>query len=268
MRSSVIAILIIASAAAAARGGELSRVRRMALLDEAEQAFQAAVNARNDWEAEANFRKAANAYQQLVDDGVRNGRLYYNLGNTYFRLGEPARAILNYRRALRLMPGNGRILNNLRFARTQVQDKIEMSGKRALARSLFFWHYETSLKARSMAALFFYVLVWGLALAAILLRRRSVRRMLVGAVAVTIALGVSCLVSSLYHDTEGVITAEKVVLRKGSGLSYKEKYEAALHAGAEFSVIEERGTGRNRWFHIKLADGKTGWIPASACELI
>ena len=268
MRKTIIAILIIASAAAAARAGELAPMERVALLVEADKAFQDAVNSENDWEAEANYRKAINAWERLADDGIRNGRLHYNLANTYFRLGEPALAILHYRRALRLMPGDSRIISNLRFARTRLHDKIDVSGKRALARSLFFWHYDTSLKARSISALVFYVLVWVLLAAVIFLRRRALRWMLAGAVAVTIALAASCLVSGLMRSDEGVVTAEQVTIRKGSGLSYEPKYEAGLHSGAEFTVIERRGTGRNCWLHIKLADGKAGWIPASACEII
>jgi uncharacterized protein YgiM (DUF1202 family) len=55
-----------------------------------------------------------------------------------------------------------------------------------------------------------------------------------------------------------------VVVRKGNGISYEPQYAEPLHSGAEFSVEEQRAS----WYLIRLSDGKTGWIPVDAAELI
>jgi uncharacterized protein YgiM (DUF1202 family) len=34
--------------------------------------------------------------------------------------------------------------------------------------------------------------------------------------------------------------------------------------GTKLELIEEGGTGRDRWFRVKLASGQVGWIAASA----
>lgn len=51
--------------------------------------------------------------------------MYYNLGNSYYKIGEIAKAVLNYERALLLQPGNSDIRANLEVARAKTIDKVE-----------------------------------------------------------------------------------------------------------------------------------------------
>jgi len=259
-------ILLIAVAAACAQAGEISRLKQAALLDEANTAFQKALDSKDSREAVASYRKGIAAFESLIAGGCRNGKLYYNLGNAYFRTNDISRAILNYRRSLRLIPGDSHVRENLKYARSRTQDKIETSGKSALIRNLFFWHFDMSLRSRTIAAIVFYVLVWALLIAAVIVRARWLRWPIIGAVALTLALAASCAIDhySRSHHLEGVITAEQVTVRKGNGISYEPQFKEPLHSGTEFSVIEVRGT----WLHVGLADGKTGWIQASAAEII
>ena len=51
--------------------------------------------------------------------------MYYNLGNSYYKAGEIAKAVLNYERALLMKPGNSDIRANLEVARAKTIDKVE-----------------------------------------------------------------------------------------------------------------------------------------------
>ena len=82
--------------------------------DEARQILRDALNAfddavarvqNNPTEARELYRRAAASFEALTTAGLRNAALEYNLGNTYFRLDELRRAIVHYRRALRLDRG-------------------------------------------------------------------------------------------------------------------------------------------------------------------
>ena len=66
------------------------------------------------------YAQAAQAYQQLVNQGYGDGALFYNLGNAHFKQGDYGRAILNYRRAQQLAPRDPDIETNLALARAQV----------------------------------------------------------------------------------------------------------------------------------------------------
>ena len=50
-----------------------------------------------------NYNIAIENYKQLLENG-KHADVYYNLGNSYYKMGDIARAILNYERALTLKP--------------------------------------------------------------------------------------------------------------------------------------------------------------------
>jgi tetratricopeptide (TPR) repeat protein len=72
------------------------------------------------WEAanaayqHGKYEEAKVDYLQLARTGQHSADLFYNLGNVWFKLGDPGRAILNYRRALLLNPGLVEAGSNLR----------------------------------------------------------------------------------------------------------------------------------------------------------
>lgn len=61
-----------------------------------------------------DYEGAVQLYQSLIDSGVRNVDVFYNLGNTYYQLGDNGRAILNLSRAQELNPRDAGIDHNLR----------------------------------------------------------------------------------------------------------------------------------------------------------
>ena len=73
--------------------------------------------------ADGRYEEAATLYQSMLDEQP-NATLYYNLGNTRFKQGELAQAILNYERALRLRPNYKDAQYNLAFAQSRIVDNI------------------------------------------------------------------------------------------------------------------------------------------------
>ncbi len=70
------------------------------------------------------YDKAIEIYESVLKSYGDSYELYYNLGNSYFKIGKMAPAILNYERALLIKPGDGDIRFNLEMAKQQT-DKIE-----------------------------------------------------------------------------------------------------------------------------------------------
>ena len=51
----------------------------------------------NQFYKEGKYLEAIKAYEEIVDDGgLESGAIYYNLGNSYFRLRNLGKTILNY----------------------------------------------------------------------------------------------------------------------------------------------------------------------------
>src|SRR4030067_3096290 len=64
-----------------------------------------------------NFNSAIQSYHQLLDKGIKEATVYYNLGNAYFKARQLGKAILYYRKALKLAPRDKDIKTNLNFSR-------------------------------------------------------------------------------------------------------------------------------------------------------
>ena len=248
--------------------GDLDPGQHQQILDEAQAEYdRAAGMLRNDpAEATEAFRRSAAQFQLLVDDGIRNGELYYDLGNAWFQSGDLGHAIANYLRAERLMPDDPRLNANLAYARSQVRPQISDDGHEALLRRLAFWHDYWSLQAR----------LWGFGLTWLILRgalcARSLRRYpgwnyLAGtAAACSVVLGVSALwdIGIDSGQTRGVLVGDQVVVRKGNADSFSPQFEEPINRGVEFEVLEVRPD----WLHIELGNGEQGWIQTDDAEIV
>jgi tetratricopeptide (TPR) repeat protein len=214
------------------------------------------------------YTKAILLYEKIIDQGrVRNARLYYNLGNAYFltdRLGE---AILNYRRALRLDTSDPNIRNNLDFARSQRIDKVVVEAEKRVLETLFFWHYDFSLRTKVLlACLFFAVLCVTVTLVLWLGRGPALTTAAVIAAVfwVGFSASVAAEASARSAVAYGVVTAPEIVARQGDGPSYPPSFKDPLHAGTEFELLGQRPG----WLHIKLLDGSEAWVPDTAAEIV
>jgi len=162
-----IAVCVVATSWASALAG-MSRARRAEVFYQAQGAYErgAQLTATDPNGAERLLREAANGFQALVDDGGVNGRLYYNLGNTYLRLNQVGSAILYYRKAARRIPDDGRLAEGLRVARSVRRNDIPVTGQTALIRALLLWHYRTTLRGRAAVGIVAYVGFWLIAISA------------------------------------------------------------------------------------------------------
>jgi len=253
---------------ASASGAELSGPQRLQTLLEAQQAFDRGAELRRTHPAESSdaFRRALQKFRLVIDSGLINGRLFYNLANAHLQLGELGPAILNYRRAERLIPGDGAVEANLRYARDLRRNRIADSGGAALLRTLFFWHYGISLRTRLMLAALLYGAVWTLMLLRLFVGRLrwGLAIVPVAALCATLMISVAYEMNRSARTREGVVMVNDVTARKGNGDGFEPQFNEKLNEGVEFRLREHRGD----WLNIELPDGKTGWIRAREAELI
>ncbi len=240
-----------------------------ASLSEAESLFRQAnecAGSRPD-EARDLYKKAALRFERIVrEGGIENGAIYYNIGNSYFRMGDIGRAILSYRRAGEYLPNDPNLRQNLEYARSRRMDKIEERQKTKVLKTLFFWHYDFSIRTRSICFAVSFVLMWAFALLRLYVRRASVTWGIGVCASLALLFAGSLLVQAVGERKEkpGVVVSPVVVARKGDSESYEQSFKEPLHAGTEFCVIEDRG----KWYNIQLADSRRCWVPVEDVELV
>ena len=239
------------------------------LFNQANQFFREANTTTNDPDrAQKLYEKAILNYEKIIsDDRIKNSKLYYNLGNAYILKDDLGRAILNYRRAERLDKADTNIQKNLAFARSRRIDTVEVKTEERILETLFFWHYDFSIKTKFLVTCICLAIVC-MSMTVMLWRDKYapwvVTAMICGLLTVSFLASVVVETRSRANTICGVITHQQVVARQGDGPNYPESFKDPLHAGTEFDLLERR----SGWFHIMLSDDSDGWIPDNAAELI
>jgi tetratricopeptide (TPR) repeat protein len=210
-------------------------------------------------ERSEKIRQAASLYERIVTEkGIRNGHLYYNLGNCHFHLGQLGRAILNYRRAEKLIPNNADLKQNLRSARSLRMDAIGRSQARSIYQTLFFWHYRLGLGAKLVLFSVAFSIIWMILLLRLFFPRVRLQWFLSLSLLFATLFGASAGIESVVAKTvqSGVILAESTVPRKGPGESYAESLKEPLHEGTEFRLRDRQG----EWVQVELENGLVCWL--------
>lgn len=265
----ILAALVLTTGRAVAQAPEsLGRHQRAAVLDKALGDFDeglALLESEPD-QAAQRLRAAAEGFEAVIRSGVNNGRLFYNLGNTYLQLDRLGPAIANYRRAERLIPGDEQLKTNLACARGLCRNQIALQGSKTLVQTLFFWHYRVPLPTRFFCALVLYVLFWLVLIVRPFLPQLGLRLLVVVLAVGWLTFGLSAAVEWRFQSrtVAGVITADEVDVLKGNSAHYEAQFRQLLYEGVEFTVIEHR----DDWLRIELPDGNTGWIRTNQAELI
>lgn len=225
---------------------------------EANQAYQ-----------KGDYDLAKRSYLNCIEQGVGTASVYYNLGNTYFRMDSIGKAILYYESALRLDPGNSDIRYNLDHAESRKMDQLDSElEENPVLHGIFLIHHGWSLKTQLLVLLF---LSWLAAfLLFVLLRVRHPKRRLWAMVglAVVVALGAPGVLSAGYKiwvlETvqKGVVTVRATDVYSGPGKQYQVLNE--LHEGTSFEVLSVKG----EWVSIKVDNRIGGFVQKNEIGLV
>ena len=229
-------------------------------LETAQGMFRAATN-------EAMYAEAAQQFDYLVtEEGIRNGQLFYTLGNCWFMAGDPGWAILNYRRAETYLPRNADVQHNLKSTRALRVDLIPEREPHPLAAKLLGWHFKTSAALRGGLFSFCWLVLWGAWFWVQHSTKKTAQICVISAGLLSAVLLSSLATEAImkHRSPPGVIISEEVLARKGDGERYAPAFQEPLHSGTEFLQLE----ARKSWWNIRLADGQTCWIPAHAAETV
>lgn len=218
---------------------------------------------------DGKFSDASAAWTSIEESGQKSTKLYYNLGNAWFKQGNYPKAILNYERALRLDPSYSDARYNLEFTSNFVQDKIEPVPEfilKSVARKVCY-----VMGSNAWAVIFLVLLAAALVMGLLFLLGSSVGKRRAGFYCgiVLLLLSAGALSFSVWQKSDSVKTDTAIVMSpvssvKSSPSSGSSKDLFVIHEGTKVTILDEVGS----WKNIALADGRQGWIPASDIEII
>ncbi|MGB8352946.1 MAG: tetratricopeptide repeat protein [Chthoniobacteraceae bacterium] len=204
------------------------------------------------------FSEAESLYNSIIETGHFSPELFYNLGNTEFRLKKSGEAILNYERALALSPGNPEAQANLTFVRNQTGAKIAPEDWQ----SRFIAGLNADIYCWSAACAAWIVIF---ALAIIFLKSRSNNRA-PWFVAVCFAVFLGYAAFAVYHFEQDSSLA--IVISKSAEARLapfdNSALAAALPEGSRVWVLERRGP----WIYCMLPDNSHAWISSDVVQRV
>jgi tetratricopeptide (TPR) repeat protein len=210
--------------------------------------------------AQGHFKEAISGYEALIRAGQLSATLFYDLGNSYFRIGDFGRAILNYERALALERHHPEATANLQIARDEARAlELQQSWPERYLRFAGVNQYSIA------AAIAFWLAAFAIVML-IFARRRSITLIATSIFCLLMSAAASFAVYTLEGGTNGsalaIVTGKNVQARLATADTANSVL--ALPPGSEVKVLSTRGD----WIYAALPNNLRGWIPAKDAEQV
>jgi len=228
-----------------------------------EQMLQAGVFYRN-----GEFDRAIQIYEDLRSAGYEGTSLYFNLANSYYRIGKLGYAILNYERVLKNSPSDEDVKHNLAFASLSTVDRIQ-----PLPTFILFEWWESLLASLSVngwtyITFFFYILLMIFIViyffAKTIFQQKIILFSGLGILAIFL-IATSLLIVKINREEtviSGVVVEQSITVKTSPDPQSTDAF--VIHEGLKVNLEDQL----DEWVKIRLADGKVGWIENRAIERI
>lgn len=207
-----------------------------------------------------DFATAIREYEALVSEGFFSVALYHNLGNAYYKIGQPGRAARYFHRGLRLRPGDKGLQDNLALIRASFDDPITPLPDFFLFR---FWKRTQLWLGTNGWASVGLILIW-LGFAGLWRwraapeREQRKRAFLIGLISLLLSglpLGLSWSAHRYQHDARQAVVVEEAISFH-QGADAQSPVLRDLPPGVTFRVLDQIGA----WYKVRLVNGDTGWV--------
>lgn len=215
---------------------------------------------------DGKFKEALDVYLQLADKGA-HWKLYYNMGNCYYKLNQPVRAKIFYLRAQRLAPFEDSIGKNVGIVNKHplLNDKTPAEKPDFISRLMLRIESILSLNVLTIL-LILVILAFNVFL--FLLIKGGKRRWLVYSISFSLF---ALIVLGSYHIYRvnkqnrrdiAVIVSPNSQLRSGPGENNTVLFK--VNPGLKVRIIETSGD----WIQVTASSDIAGWLPVKNAEPI
>jgi len=221
-----------------------------------EEIFQRGVTAYE----ERNYELALQSFQHLEEEGVVSAELFYNIGNTYFRLDTLGYAILYYKKGLRIDPANQLLNNNLNYLLSLTQDRQNVEDPNPFLRFINDLVFVLPLNSLFIITLIIFALIILMTNIIIIFYHRKEKTIPLFIITIlVIAFALSGYISFyrwqvFNDDRDAVLIASSTTGYSGPAEDYTNIFR--IHEGMIFKVNNSSAN----WSQITLPSGITGWI--------
>ncbi len=227
-----------------------------------------------------NYAEALRIYNEIATKEGTSSNLFYNMGNTYFRMGNKGMAILFYERALQLDPRNDDAKTNLNFVNSKIVDKTEALESNILAEIIQTIVGTQSSNGWAVTSALLFILSLGALMlymfsTTILYRKIGFFGGLTILLFTILSLAASFSVRNRITESKYAIVISPSITLSTSPRLPKDKSEEAfiLNEGTKVSVIDsvENKTNQGvieKWYDVKADDSHRAWVEKKNIKII
>ncbi|RLD28527.1 MAG: ion channel protein [Bacteroidetes bacterium] len=212
---------------------------------------------------DGKYQDAINTYESILNTNNHSAELYFNLANAYYKLNRIAPSVYYYEKALQLSPNDQDIKNNLTFVKNMTIDAIEIIPEMGFSKITNNIINRFSFDVWAIFSIVFVVLFVILFLAYHFSYATNKKRLAFISSNLSLLLVLITLLFAFQKyeydlkDKPAIVFAQESEIKSEPNLRSEIAFK--LHEGTKVQVIE---IYNENWTKIKLADGKTGWIPS------
>lgn len=229
---------------------------------------EALFNRATDAYNEGDYQQAISLYDEILENGEHSAALYFNLGNSYYKLNQIAPSIYYYEKALLLKPEDPEIKTNLAYAQNMTLDAIEVLPETGLAKIYQRIMGQLSFDQWAYTSVIFLILFVLGYLAFYFLRYATHKRIAFISsftflmVAIVSVLFAFMQFTQFKAEQPAIVFAEVVSVKSEPNNRSGEAF--VLHEGTKVNVLEQL----NDFKKIQLVDGKVGWVSEEDIKLL
>jgi len=218
----------------------------------------------NEHYENGDYQKALEVYLEIAEN-TSNWKLFYNIGNSYFKTGDIVRSKINYLKAERLNPFDKSVEQNIRIADELLDNRVRLPDPDYITRTLM--RFESFLTINTLSVLTLIIL---LILLFFIFRLFRAGRSKIHIYGILISLTLLLLlftyhihrVNSFHRNNQAVIVVSNSQLRSGPGEDNTILFE--INPGVTIRIVDEH---RN-WVQVTASSEIAGWIEIKNIEKI
>ena len=216
----------------------------------------------------SEYTTALENYHAIENSGYESWKLFYNIGNSYFKLGEVGKAILYYEKAVKLNPANKDVQTNLKLSRLKAIDKIDAVPEFVL--STFVKNFRNILSSNGWGwfAILFLCITVVLFLVYKFIAGSRMRKTAFSFAVLSLLLCIVSFCFSVNLRSKALSYNYAIVINPLCNIKSAPNSNGnnlfVLHEGTKIEILEQTGG----WSKIELADGRQGWAVQKDYEII
>lgn len=222
----------------------------------------------NDAYSMGQYETALNDYIEIEKNGYHSYRLYYNMGNAWYKTGNMGKAILYYEKALKLNPAGEDALNNLQIAKLQTLDKIDVLPEFIVSTWIKDIRNLMSSNGWGYTAVGLFAVVCILLLLFKFAPTTGGRKLSFVLACVVFMFFIFAVLFAFSLRAKAKSEDNAVVMVPVSNVKSAPNSTGnnlfILHEGSKVEILEQAG----KWCRIEISDGRQGWLEEKDIEVI